>query len=138
MTKRTNSHENLKDRTYEIAINPKFNGYKREIPSMVYKLLTRFGAITISKAGANINEELAQELGKPVIKKFKGRKMCTRFKDNIWAANLAEMGSYSSKNGGVEYLLCVIDVFTKCAWVKTLDDEKTRTVLHGFIERVNK
>ena len=105
---------------------------------MVYKLLTRFGAITISKAGANINEELAQELDKPVIKKFKRRKMCTRFKDNIQAANLAEMGSYFSKNGGVEYLLCVIDVFTKCAWAKTLDDEKTRTVLHGFIERVNK
>ena len=35
---------------------------------------------------------------KPVIKKFKTRKVYTRFKDNIWAANLAQMESLSSKN----------------------------------------
>ena len=34
-----------------------------------------------------------------------------RFKDNIWSGDLAEMGSLSSKNGNVKYLLCVIDVF---------------------------
>ena len=44
-----------------------------------------------------------------------------RFKDNIWAADLAEMGSLSSKNQGVKYLLCVTDVFTKYAWVKPLN-----------------
>ena len=46
----------------------------------------------------SVNEELAEELHKPVIKKFKKRKAYTRFKDNIWAAELAEMGSLSSKN----------------------------------------
>ena len=51
-----------------------------------------------SKVRANINELLAQELHKPVIKKFKGRKVYMRFKDNIWAADLAEMGSLHSKN----------------------------------------
>ena len=39
------------------------------------------------------------------------------FKDNIWAADLAEMGSLgSSFNCGVKYLLCLIDVFTKYAY----------------------
>ena len=37
--------------------------------------------------GASVNEELAQQLHKPVIKKFKRRKMYARFKDNIWAAD---------------------------------------------------
>ena len=36
------------------------------------------------------------------------------------------------------YLLCVIDVFTEYAWFKPLKDKKAKTVLHGFIEIVNK
>ena len=47
------------------------------------------------------------------------------------------MGSLSSKNQGVKYLLCGIDVFTKYAWVKPLTDEKAKTVLNGFIGIVN-
>ena len=46
------------------------------------------------------------------------------YKDNIWAAHLAEMGSWSSKNQNVKYLLCVIYVYTKYAWVKPLKDKK--------------
>ena len=47
------------------------------------------------------------------------------------------MGSLSSKNKNVKSLLCVIDVFTKHAWVKTLKDKKGKTVLNAFIEIVN-
>ena len=62
-----------------------------------------------------VNEKLAEELHKPVIKNFKRRKVYTRFKDYNWVADLAEMGSLSSKNKNVKYLICVIDVFTKYA-----------------------
>ena len=47
------------------------------------------------------------------------------------------MESLSSKNKNVKYLLCVIDVFTKYAWVKPLKDKKGKTVLNAFIEIVN-
>ena len=47
------------------------------------------------------------------------------------------MGSLSSKNKNVKYLLCAIDVFTTYAWVKPLKDKKSKTVLHAFIEIVN-
>ena len=47
------------------------------------------------------------------------------------------MGSLSSKNKNVKSLLCVIDVFTKHAWVKPLKDKKGKTVLNAFIEIVN-
>ena len=47
------------------------------------------------------------------------------------------MGSLSSKNKNVKYLSCVIDVFTKYAWVKHLKDKKGKTVLNTFIEIVN-
>ena len=55
----------------------------------------------------SVNEQLAEELHKPVIKKFKRRKVYARFKDNTWAADLAEMESLYSKNKNVKYSLCV-------------------------------
>ena len=92
----------------------------------------------MKKTGSGIseNEQLAKELHKPVIKKFKRRKVYAIFKGNIWAADLAEMESLSSKNKNVKYLLCVIDNFTKYAWVKPLKDKKGKTVLNAFIEIV--
>ena len=60
------------------------------------------------------------------------------FKDNIWAAVLAEIKPLFSKNKNVEYLLCVIDVSSKYVWVKPLKDKKGKTVLNAFNEIVNK
>ena len=62
-----------------------------------------------------VNEQLAKELHKPVTKKIKRRKVYERFKDNIWAADLAVTESLSSKNKKIKYLLCAMDVFTKYA-----------------------
>ena len=47
------------------------------------------------------------------------------------------MGSLSSKNKNVKYLLCAIDVFIKYVWVKALKDKKDKTVVNAFIEIVN-
>ena len=47
------------------------------------------------------------------------------------------MESLSSLNKNVKYLLCAIDVFTKCARVKPLKDKKGKTVLNAFIQIVN-
>ena len=47
------------------------------------------------------------------------------------------MESLYSKNRNVKYLLCVIDNFTKYAWVKPLKDKKGKTVLNTFIEIIN-
>ena len=85
----------------------------------------------------SINEQLAKELHKPVIKKFKRRKVYARFEDNMLEADLAEIQLLSSKNKNVKYLLCVIDFFTKYAWVKPLKDKKGKIVLNAFIEIVN-
>ena len=89
------------------------------------------------KLDQSVNEELAEKLHKLVIKKFKRRRVYARFKDNIQAADLTEMGSLFSKNNKVRYLLCVIDIFTKYAWVKPLKDKKGQTVLNASIKIVN-
>ena len=107
---------------------------------MVYKFFnkkTGSGGRVTSKAGISVNEQLAEELHKLVTEKFKWRKVYSRFKGNIWAADLAEMESLHYKNKNVKYLLSVIDVFTRYAWVKTLKDKKGKIVLNAFIEIAN-
>ena len=100
----------MKDRSYEIAKNPGYDGHQGALASMVYKFFDK-------KTGSeiNANKQLSEELNKPVIKKLKKRKVYARWKENFWAADLAEMRSLSSKNENVKYLLCLIDVFTKYA-----------------------
>ena len=77
-----------------------------------------------SGSGVNIplasNEELAEELHKPIIKKFKKRTVCSESKDNIWGADLADMQLINKFNKGFRFLLCVIDIFSKYAWVLVL------------------
>ena len=91
---------------------------------MVYKFFDKK-----TGSGISVNEQLAEELHEPVIKKFKRRKVYARLKDNIWAADLAEMGSLSSNNENVKYLLCVIDIFTKYVWVKPLKEKNSKQFL---------
>ena len=93
----------MKDRANEIAKNLKYDGYQRTSAIMVYKF---FGKKTGS--GIRVSEQLAEELHKPVIRKINRWKIYARFKDNIWAGDLPEMGSLSPKNKTVRYLLCVI------------------------------
>ena len=110
LVKRTLSDKILKDTLYDISRNRKYDGHQRALASVVYKFFD-----TKTGSGVSVNEELAEELHKPVTKKFKRRKASARYKDNIWAAYITEMESLSSENKNFKYLLCVIDVFTKYA-----------------------
>ena len=87
---------------------------------MVYKFLDK------KSMGSGITRDssliLADELHKPVIKKFNKRKVYSQFKDNIWGVDLADMQSLSKKSKGIKYLLCIIDLFSKYAFVVPLKD----------------
>ena len=75
---------------------------------------------------------LADELHKPVIKKFNKRKVYSQFIDNIWGVDLADMQSLSKKNKGIKYLLCAIDLYSQYAVVVLLKDKKGISVTNGF------
>ena len=75
---------------------------------------------------------LADELHKPVIKKFNKRKVYSQFKDNIWGVDLADMQSLSKNNKGIKYLLCATDLFSKYAFVVTLKDKKGISITNAF------
>ena len=68
LAKRTQSDKVLRDKAFKIASNPKYDGYQRELASMVYRFFDKK-----SKGSGIANEfnyQLANELHKPVIKKF--------------------------------------------------------------------
>ena len=48
-------------------------------------------------SGVSVNEQLVEQWHKPLTKKFRGRKVYARFKDNIWTADLADKESLSSR-----------------------------------------
>ena len=77
-------------------------------------------------------EQLAEELDKPIIRKFKKRKVYSTFKDNIWGADLADMELISKFDKGYRFLLCVVDIFSKYAWVVPLKDKKDVSIVNAF------
>ena len=73
---------------------------------------------------------LANELHKPVIKKFNKRKVYSQFEENI--VDLVDMQSLSRKNKGIKYLLCAIDLFSKYVFVIPLKDKKGISIVNAF------
>ena len=123
LTKRTQSHKALRNIAFKIEKNPKHDEYQRVSASIIYKIFDKKSA---SLAGSGINsisnQQLADELDKPIIWKFKRRKVYSSFKDNIRVTDLSGMQLISKYNKRIRFLLCVIDIFTKYAWLVPLKD----------------
>ena len=136
LVKRTQSDKVLKDRAFKIASNAKYDGYQRGLASMVYKFFDKK-----SKGSGITNEpnyQVANELYKPIIRKFKKRKVYSYFRDNIWGVDLADMQSLSKYNKGIKYLLCAIDLFSKYVWVVPIKDKKGTSIMNAFKKLISK
>ena len=115
LKRRTASHKVLRDKAFNIAKNPKYDGYQRGIASMVYIFFDKKSKGDGVNIPLEFNKQLAKELHKPIIKQFKQRKVYSRFKDNTWDADLADMQLISKFNKRFRLLLCVTDIFSKYA-----------------------
>ena len=101
---------------------------------MVYKFFDKKSMGSgMAKSSSSI---LADELHKPVIKKFNKRKVYSQFKDNICGVDLADMQSLSRKNKGIKYLLCTIDLLSKYAFVVPLNDKKGISIVNAFDKKI--
>ena len=130
LPKRTAADKVLRDKAFKIASDQKYDGYQRGLASMVYKFLDKKS----SESGI-VNKEniqLADELHKPIIRKFNKRKVHSSFRDNIWGVDLADMQLLSKFNKGFRFLLCVIDIFGKYAWGVPLKDKKGVSIVNAF------
>ena len=108
---------------------------------MVYKFFDKKSASLADKStegsGVNTkltpqNQQLAEEVHKLIIKEFEKRKVHAAFKDNIWGSDLADMQLLSRYNKGIRFVLCVIDIFSKYAWVVPLKDKKSVSIVTAF------
>lgn len=71
---------------------------------------------------------IANELHRPARRIFPRRKVITRFKDELWQADLIDMQQQSRKNSGFKYILIVIDTYTKYVWIQVLKNKTSTEV----------
>ena len=95
LLRRTASFNVLRDKVYNIAKNPKFNGYQRGIGSIVFNYFDKkssgvYTSSVVINSGIMSNQQLAKGLHKPVIRTFRKGKVCLYFKDNILGADFLD------------------------------------------------
>ena len=99
LNRRTAADKVLRDKTFNIAKNWKYNEYQSGLASMVYKCFDKKTSGSGIKNENILKKQLAEELYKWIIRKFKKSKIHSPFIENTC-------------------LLCVIDIYSKYAWVK--------------------
>ena len=67
-------------------------------------------------------QQVADELHKPITRKFTKRSVILNGIDDIWAGDLVEMQKFGKLNNGIKYLLMVIEIFSKFGWIKPLKE----------------
>ena len=131
LAKRTAADKVLRNKAFKIARDQKYDGYQRGLASMVYKFFDKKSSGDMI-ANNNKNIQLADELHKPIIRKFRKRKVYSSFRDNISGVDLADMKLLNKFNERFTFLLCVIDVFSKYAWVIPLKDKERISIANAF------
>ena len=120
LTKRTVADKILGNKPFNFAKNQKYDGYQRGLASMVYKFFDKKSASLMDKStkGSGVttltnkslyqNQQLAEEIHKPIIRKFKKRKVHSVFKDSIWGADLADMQLINKYNKRINFYYALL------------------------------
>ena len=78
----------LHDKAFNIDKNPKYDGYQPGLASKVYTFLDKKTSGGTVKCEIMPHQSLAEELHKPIIRKFEKRKVHSSFIDNTWHVDL--------------------------------------------------
>ena len=88
--------------------------------------------ITQEKIEKYLSNQQSYSLHKPARKNFQRNKTVVQGIDQQWQADLADMQALSRDNGGIHYLLTVIDVFSKFAWAIPVKKKSAEEMVKGF------
>lgn len=94
------------------------------------KKLGQYISVEIVKSW--LKKQNTYTLHKPIRKKFKRRKTISAGIDYQWQADLADLQKYSKDNNNNRYLLCVIDIFSKYAWVIPIKNKTGQVLIEAF------
>ena len=100
---------------------------------MVYKFFDKKSAVSGVNMQVMSNEQLVEELHKPIIRKFKKRKDYSRFRDNILGADMQLISKFNKR---FKFLLCVIDIYSKYAWVVPSKLKKGTSIVNAFQKKL--
>ena len=78
------------------------------------------------------SKELVEVVHNPIIRKFNKRKVYSSFIDNIQSAVVANIELINRFNRGFSFLLGVVDIYSKCAWISPLKDKRGFTITNAF------
>ena len=129
LNRRTFANKVLRDKAFNITKDPKYDGYQRGLASMVYGFFDKKFSGSGIKYENISNKQLAEELHKPIIKKFNERKVHSPFIDNVWGADLADM-----QLPGFYY----VNIYSKYTCVIPLKDKKGITITNAFQKILDK
>ena len=82
--------------------------------------------------GIEWSNGLADELHKPIRRKFVKRRVFASDVNAIWSADLVEMQPFAKQNRGYKYILMIIDVFSKYGWAIPLKAKTGLEVTNAF------
>ena len=137
LARRAASDKALRDKAFNIAENSEYDGYQRRLAVVVSKFFDKTSVGSGVNTHAYNKIQRSEELHKPIIKKFKNRTVYSEFKDNIWGADLADMQLLSKFNKRFRFLLWVINIFSRYAWVVPLKDKNGVSIVNAFQEILN-
>ena len=135
LQRKTGSDKILRDKAFNIAKNPKYDGYQKRLASMVYKFFDKKSKSSHVNIPLEFNEPINEQtslMNKPIIRNFKKITVYSGFRYNIWGADLTDMQLISKFNKRFRFLSCVTDIFSKYAWVVHLKDKKGVNIVNAF------
>ena len=94
--------------------------------------LAKATGVSLSRVKKWLSGQRAYTLHKPLKKKFQRSPTIVAGIDHQWQADLSDVSSIAHVNDGYRFLLCVIDVFSKYAWVIPIPDKKGNTLVEAF------
>ena len=133
--RRTVSDKILQDKASDTAENLKYDGYQKNLASMVYKCFDKKSPNGAVNSKTMPNHKLAKEWHKPVIRKFEKRNANSSSKNNSWGADLADIQLISKFNKGIHFysvlLISSVNTHGLLLWIieKTL---QLLILLKGF------
>ena len=116
----------------EIYYNPGYSGSLGVCDRLLKRVRELHLPVTKGDRSSFLAKQQTYTLHKPARKKFSRNKTYGAGIDKQWQADLADMQSLSKANDGFNYLLTVIDVFSKFAWVVHLRTKASSVVVEAF------
>ena len=102
-------------------------------PTKIQKILKNAGyTVGVHRIRQWLQDQDAYSLQKPMRRKFRRNRVITTGIDDLWDADLADVSNLKKDNDNVQFLLIVIDVFSRYLWALPLADKKHSSIIDGF------